>query len=156
MARRVRDADLPLGQRVNALHSLLANHHAPFGFRRTRAHLRRAAGVRVLRDWTEPRLLAALDLLEESRASHLANLAAFGQRRRVEKASGRRVPNKGDLEALARREWTVDVDAALSGARAAARSASGPCRRRPQWLPTPRRDTRSCRAKGGYACQPFR
>lgn len=126
MARRVRDGDLPLGQRVNALHSLLANHHAPFGFQRTRAHLRRAAGVGLLRPWTEPRLLAALDLLEESRASHLAYRAAFGQRRRLEKASGQRVPTKGDLEALERREWAMDA-----GDAAVRRPSSRELRKRP-------------------------
>lgn len=110
MARRVRNANLPMGQRVNALHSLLANHHAPLGFRGTRAHLRRATGVGFLRRWNEPSLLAALDMLEESRASHLAYRTAFAERRRIEKASGQRVPTKGDLQALARREWKMDID----------------------------------------------
>lgn len=110
MARRVRNVNLSMGQRVNALHSLLANHHAPLGFRQTRAHLRRATDVALQRRWNEPALLAALDLLEESRASHLAYRAAFGQRRRIEKASGQRVPTRGDLEALAPREWMMDID----------------------------------------------
>jgi hypothetical protein len=110
MARRVRNANLPMGQRVNALHWLLANHHAPLGFRRTRAHLRRATHAGLLRRWNEPSLLAALDMLEESRASHLAYRAAFAERRRIEKASGQRVPTKGDVQALARSEWLMDID----------------------------------------------
>lgn len=112
--RRVRDSDRPMGQRVTALHSLVANHHSPLGFLGTRTRLRKAAGVGLLRRWTEPRLLEALRVLEESRASHLRYRTAFAQRRRQEKAEGRRRPTKGDVAALDRAEWLKDVEEAGS------------------------------------------
>jgi hypothetical protein len=100
-------------QRVVALHSLLANHHAPFGFLSTRERLYDLAGVTRTRRWTEPQLLAALDALEESRTSHLRYRAAFAERRCREKALGQRRPTQGDLVALERREWLKDPDEAL-------------------------------------------
>lgn len=112
MARRVRNSDLAIGQRVTALHSLLANHHAPLGFEATRQHLRRTVGVTRREGWSEPGLLLALDLLEASRANHIAYRVTFGQRRKVEKASSRRSPTKADLEALTRAEWFLDPDEA--------------------------------------------
>jgi hypothetical protein len=101
-----------MGRRVTALHSLVANHHAPLGFTGTRRRLRRLAGVGLLRRWTQPRLLLALRALEESRSSHLEYLAAFAQRRRREKAIGRRQPTKGDVAALRRPEWVKNVEEA--------------------------------------------
>jgi hypothetical protein len=100
-------------QRVVALHSLLANHHAPFGFLGTRERLYDLAGVSRTRRWTEPQLLVALDALEESRTSHLRYRAAFVERRCHEKALGQRRPTQGDLVALERREWLKDADEAL-------------------------------------------
>jgi hypothetical protein len=111
-ARRVRDSGLPMGRRVTALHSLVANHHAPLGFAGTRRRLRKLAGVGLFRRWTQPRLLLALRALEESRSSHLEYLAVFAQRRRREKAVGRRQPTKGDVAALRRPEWLKNVDEA--------------------------------------------
>lgn len=106
-ARRVRDTGLAMPKRVVALHSLLANHHAPLGFEDTRDHLREIAGIRTRR-WTEPQLLAALAALEESRASHLRYRAVFAERRRREKALGRRQPTTADLAALRRAVWLMD------------------------------------------------
>ncbi len=113
MARRVRNAGLPMPQRVVALHSLIANHHAPFGFLGTRDRLYVLAGVTGRRRWTEPQLLSALDALEESRASHLHYRAAFAERRGQEKALGQRRPTQDDLVALNRAEWLKDPDEAL-------------------------------------------
>ena len=84
-ARRVRDETLSPGARVSALHSLIASHHAPFGFLATAAHLRAATGAGG-GSWTGEQLRAALSMLEESRASHLAYRAAFAERRSREKA----------------------------------------------------------------------
>jgi hypothetical protein len=112
-AKRVRESDRPLGQRVNALHSLLANHHAPLGFEATRERLCDAVGVAHSGKWTDAQILQALLLLEESRRNHLAYRDAFASRRRGEKAAGRRQPTRGDLEALAEREWFKDAAAAV-------------------------------------------
>jgi len=57
-------------------------------------------------------LLEALKALEDSRATHLDYRRAFAERRRQEKASGRRQPTTGDLEAAARPEWSKDADLA--------------------------------------------
>ena len=118
-ARRVRDEALPLGQRVSALHSLIANHHAPFCFLGTVAHLQGATGGgrrrwRAVgrRGWTHEQLLAALAMLEQSRAGHLAYRAAFAERRCAEKGAGRRRPTAGDKAALARPEWLKDAEEA--------------------------------------------
>lgn len=121
MARRVRDPQVPLGQRASAFRSLL-NRHAPFGFEATEEQLcalvgatRRGGGgfwSHRPRDWTGKQLLAALDALEESRASHLRYAAAFAERRRREKALHRRQPTRSDLQALRRAEWLKDSDEA--------------------------------------------
>lgn len=98
-----------MGQRVTALHSLVANHHAPLGFTATRRRLRELAGVGPGRRWTEPKLLEALDELAASRETHLRFGSVFADRRRVEKTDGRRQPTSGDLETLRRAEWLKDV-----------------------------------------------
>jgi hypothetical protein len=108
----VRDGNRPIGQRAKALHSLLANHHAPLGFSGTRKRLRKLVGVGLGRRWTEAKLLRALQELEESRTSHVRYHDVFAQRRRAEKAGGRRQPTKGDVDALHRPEWLKDVNAA--------------------------------------------
>ncbi|QGQ20529.1 hypothetical protein GC089_16725 [Cellulomonas sp. JZ18] len=136
-ARRVRDADLPLRHRSSALRSLL-NLHAPFGFEGTERHLRRLVGVpdhgdgplgaRRTGDWSDATLLAALDALEASRASHLRYRAVVAERRRHEKAQHRRQPTRGDVAALRRAEWCKDVDEAARrqpGAREARRARRG-------------------------------
>jgi hypothetical protein len=110
-ARRVRDEGLPLTQRVSALRSLVASHHAPLGFLGTVAHLRAATGG-GRRGWTAEQLPAALAMLEQSRASHLAYRTAFAERRCTEKQQGRRRPTAGDVVALARAEWLKDVEEA--------------------------------------------
>ncbi|RBY87108.1 hypothetical protein DQ244_17365 [Blastococcus sp. TBT05-19] len=103
----MRDETLPVGRRVSSLHSLIAGHHAPFGFLATAAHLRDTVGARRGR-WTGRQVIEALDLLEESRITHLAYRAEFAGRRRKEKAQGRRRPTAGDIAALGRAEWGKD------------------------------------------------
>ena len=104
--------------RVSSFRSLL-NLHGPFGFAGTERHLRRIVGIARRRglwpvprlqadDWSEPQLLAALEALEQSRASHLRYAAVFAERRRREKAEHRRQPTSGDLKALRRAEWLRD------------------------------------------------
>jgi hypothetical protein len=56
--------------------------------------------------------LEALHELERSRATHLRYRRAFADRRRVEKAVGRRQPTRGDLLALDREEWAKDAEVA--------------------------------------------
>ncbi|WP_157519125.1 hypothetical protein [Modestobacter sp. Leaf380] len=115
--RRVLDADRPLGQRVAALHSLLANHHAPLGFLATRAALRSRVGA-TGRRWRETELLRALEHIEASRAAHLERVAEVAARRRVEKAAGRRQPSAADTRVLEEPRWTpaaavIDIGAVL-------------------------------------------
>jgi hypothetical protein len=97
-----------MGQRVNALHSLLANEHAPLGFDETRTLLRAETGV-TGRTWTEAQLLDALALLEESRQTHLRYREAWARRRSLDKARGRRQPTKAETAALEERAWFKDV-----------------------------------------------
>ena len=99
-------------QRVRALRSLVANHHAPFGFRGTLEHLNEKIGTRSTRRWTEQELLRALDELEHSRATHVHYRDLFAERRRAEKAHGLRRPTGGDVEALCRTEWLKEPDEA--------------------------------------------
>lgn len=101
-----------MGSRVVALHSLLANHHAPIGFEATRDRLMTHVGVGRSAKWTETQLLASLALLEESRETHLAYRRAFASRRRSEKALGWRQPTRTDLTALSHPEWKKDAEAA--------------------------------------------
>ncbi len=116
-APRVRDESLPLGRRVKALHQCIQM-HSPLGFENTRQALRRRVGAtdhrwtalvpfrRTL--WTGDQLVAALDLLEESRRTWVAYQQAFATRRRAEKPKGWRQPTRGDLEALTAKEWFKD------------------------------------------------
>lgn len=71
-----------------------------------------AVGVGRASKWSEAQLLQALQLLEESRRSHLAYRRTFAARRHAEKVAGRRQPTRADLEALLHREWFKDSDAA--------------------------------------------
>jgi hypothetical protein len=118
-ARRVRDPSRPLRDRISSFRSLL-NMHGPLGFHGSEQHLCALVGARRTspwpprraRDWTEAELLHALDVLEESRASHLRYRAVLAERRTREKAHHRRQPTRGDLEALLRAEWLKDPDEA--------------------------------------------
>src|SRR5690349_19917956 len=94
--RRLRDPSRPMGQRVNALHSLLANHHAPLGFEESRRYLRAQVGLHS-QFWTEAQLLAAFDLLDTSRSSYTAYRGSLAVRRKSEKIHGRRSPTKKDM-----------------------------------------------------------
>ena len=110
-ARRVRDGNRPIGQRANALHSLLANHHASLGFAKTRKRLRRLVGVGLGHRWTEAKLLTALQDLGESRTSRALSRGvcaapASGEGWRTAQA------DEGDVDALHRPEWLKDIHAA--------------------------------------------
>ncbi len=130
-AQRVRDPSQPLGQRVTALHHCIEK-HAPFGFEATRQELRRRVGAQGFRMdvrrgyrtdlWTEDQVVAAVELLDESRRSWLAYRRAFAARRREEKAMGWRQPTKDDLAGLEKHEWLKDP------AEAAARRKRSPRR----------------------------
>ncbi|MFC4615697.1 hypothetical protein ACFO3K_13310 [Cellulomonas algicola] len=113
VARRVRDPHVPLPYRLSALRSLVNRHH-PLGFGGTQQHLGDLVGTSRPPGpgWTGDDVLAALDVLEESRASRLRYVEAFAERRRQEKAEHRRQPTRADVDALRRAEWVKDVDEA--------------------------------------------
>lgn len=90
-ARRTRDRDLPYRTRYGALRSAVS-HYCPIGFNATWSFLSMAGNLK--RD--EQALIRALDLLETSRNTWLAELDAFAARRRVEKQHHRRTPSASD------------------------------------------------------------
>jgi hypothetical protein len=109
-ARRVRDADRPLGQRITALHSLLANHHAPLGFTVTRKRLRKLVAVGPA-DGGRSRSCFGHSRSWSSRERAICDTAApspsgVERRRRTDDAG----PTKGDVEALHRAEWLKVVE----------------------------------------------
>ncbi|MFI9812838.1 hypothetical protein [Saccharothrix variisporea] len=89
-AGKVRDPTLPHAHRVSALKSCVQLYH-PLGFQETLEFLRTTAG-RFERD--ENALLAALEVLEQSRAAWQAAVAEYAERRRAEKRAGSRVPRE--------------------------------------------------------------
>lgn len=101
-----------MGQRVNALHSLISNHHAPSGFLGTRAALRARVGVTGHR-WREDELLRALEHLEASRTAHLVRVAEVAAHRRAEKTAGRRHPAAAEVAALGPPAWQPAPDIEL-------------------------------------------
>ncbi|NKY40542.1 hypothetical protein, partial [Cellulomonas septica] len=110
VARRVRDAHVPLPHRLSALRSLVNRHH-PLGFDGTQQHLGDLVGTSRPPGpgWTDADVRAALDALEVSRTSHLRYVEAFADRRRREKAEHRRQPTRADVDELRRAEWVKDV-----------------------------------------------
>jgi hypothetical protein len=88
-----------MGQRVNALHSLLARHLVPLGFDGTRRALRALVGV-TGRRWDEEQVMRALEHLEATRAVRLARAQEVTARRRVDKAAGLRRPTTADVALL--------------------------------------------------------
>lgn len=103
-ARRVRDERLPLVRRHMALRCAVGD-YGPLGFHATWAYLSATAcpAPDLRRDAAA--LSRALGTLEESRAAHLADMAAFAARRRVEKAAGRRTPRASDMATLRGPRW---------------------------------------------------
>lgn len=89
VARRVRDPALPLPHRLWALRECTLR-FAPFGFRATWHHL--LVTARIPQDLAQDpgSLVRALDDLESARAVVLPALHGYAQRRRQEKATGRR------------------------------------------------------------------
>ncbi|MEI4270819.1 hypothetical protein TEK04_03695 [Klenkia sp. LSe6-5] len=98
-ARRVRDGDRPMGQRVNALHSLVARHAAPLASSDTRTTLRTLVGA-TGRRWDEEQVMRALEHLEATRSVRIAQVHEVTTRRRAAKAAGRRRPTAADLVLL--------------------------------------------------------
>lgn len=89
-----------MGQRVNALHSLIARHAAPPGaFGGTRRALRSMVGT-TGRRWREEEVMRALEHLEAARSARHARVADVTARRRIEKAAGRRAPSAADVAIL--------------------------------------------------------
>jgi hypothetical protein len=110
-ARKVRDRTLPYGARVGALCHCLEM-YSPIGyqdswqflearvgtFRKGMGHLQK----------NDAALLAALELIEQSRRVCLVETAAYAQLRREQKAEGRRVPKRGDVTAFQPPRWHAD------------------------------------------------
>ncbi|GAA2480081.1 hypothetical protein [Winogradskya humida] len=90
-ARRVRDRELPPVRRLHALREC-ALHFAPYGFRATWHHLVVSARIPRRLEDDPVSLERAVDELSEGRDVMLAVRLAYEQERRLEKASGRRVP----------------------------------------------------------------
>jgi hypothetical protein len=102
-AAEVRDASKSLDERALALKHCVQS-YKPIGYRATIAYLRESVAA-TGDGWTEDQLLRALDLLEESRVASLAAKAEWDAHRRREKAIGRRVPSRVELEGLRARPW---------------------------------------------------
>ncbi|MEV0678612.1 hypothetical protein AB0I60_19050 [Actinosynnema sp. NPDC050436] len=92
-ARRVRDDDLGLRDRVPALRECVLR-FAPYGFRATWHHL--VVGVAERRPFDPKSLRCAVDELEQARAVWLPKGADYAARRRREKAAGSRTPSRAD------------------------------------------------------------
>ncbi|MEV8442458.1 hypothetical protein AB0425_34210 [Actinosynnema sp. NPDC051121] len=94
-ARRVRDDALTPRARLLSLREC-ALHFAPYGFRATWHHL--VANARIPQQLEDDldSLRRAVDELEEARAVWRERAVAFEERRRRDKAAGRRVPRRAD------------------------------------------------------------
>lgn len=103
-ARRARDERLPLPTRHTALRCAVGTYR-PLGYNATWAYLTATARPSPDLRQDPDSLLRALDTLEESRAVHLTEVAAFAARRRREKAAGRRTPRPSDTAALRAPRW---------------------------------------------------
>ncbi|MBB5803331.1 hypothetical protein F4560_003099 [Saccharothrix ecbatanensis] len=94
-ARRVRDDALTPRNRLLALRECALN-FAPYGFRATWHHLVVNARIPHRLEDDLDSLHRAVDELEEARAVWRGRAADFAERRRREKAAGRRVPSRAD------------------------------------------------------------
>jgi hypothetical protein len=100
-ARRVRDRDLSYAMRYCALRCAVSR-YCPIGFHATWSFLSTVGNLK--RD--EEALLRALDVLETSRAAWLAEVEAFGARRRAEKQQRQqRTPSAADRLRLRGCRW---------------------------------------------------
>ena len=95
--RRVADVTLPLGRRYVALRSAVG-YYCPLGFEATWAYVTTEARPWGGRRWDGAALGRAAEILNDSRAVWLAEIAAFAALRRTEKAAGRRSPRASDVE----------------------------------------------------------
>ncbi|MFD7813600.1 hypothetical protein ACFV6E_11725 [Streptomyces sp. NPDC059785] len=100
----MRDERLPLLRRHAALRCAVGR-YCPLGFNATWAYLTATAGPAPDLRRDPAALLRALDMLEESRAVHLTEVAEFAARRHLEKAAGRRSPHPSDTAALRGPRW---------------------------------------------------
>jgi hypothetical protein len=91
-ARKARDPELPFAKRTTALRSAVVLYQ-PLGWHLTLRFLDQAVGGYAR---TEPALLRALDLLEESRRHWLAAVETYAHNRRAAKAGGCRSPLASD------------------------------------------------------------
>lgn len=94
-ARRVRDRELALQDRLLALRECVT-HFGPYGFRATWHHLIVSAGIPQRLEDDPAALERALAELEEARVLWAAYRDAFAERRRQEKALGRRTPRRSE------------------------------------------------------------
>ncbi|SEM13293.1 hypothetical protein [Streptacidiphilus jiangxiensis] len=103
-AGRTRDRDLPFGLRVSMFRSCVQLYR-PLGFHTTIAFLESRTGS-VRRD--EDSLLAALQLLEQSRAEWTERKAAYAAVRTAAKRDGQRVPPASLRNANRCDRWHAD------------------------------------------------
>ncbi|MDP9816783.1 hypothetical protein [Spirilliplanes yamanashiensis] len=94
-ARRVRDEQLAPHQRMPALRECVL-HFGPYGFRATWHHLMLTARVPQDLDADPNSLVRAVVELEKARAVWLEHRDTFTERRRREKAEGRRSPRRSE------------------------------------------------------------
>jgi len=99
-ARRARDSGLSLPERLYALRECVLR-FCPYGFRATWHHLVSSAGIPQRLEDDPAAIDRAVAELEEAREPLLAHRAAYAERRRREKARGRRVPHEPSLTRFA-------------------------------------------------------
>ena len=92
-ARRARDSGLSPPERLHALRECVLR-FCPYGFRATWHHLVSSARIPQRPEDDLASIDRAVTELEEAREPLLAHRAAYAERRRVEKARGRRVPDE--------------------------------------------------------------
>ncbi len=95
-ARRARDSGLSLPERLHALRECVLR-FCPYGFRATWHHLVSSAGIPQRLEDDPGSIDRAVAELEEAREPLLAHRKAYAERRRREKARGRRVPDEPTL-----------------------------------------------------------
>ncbi|WP_335987157.1 GNAT family N-acetyltransferase [Glycomyces sp. MUSA5-2] len=100
-ARRVRNPELPMGQRYTALRCALEDYRQ-MGFHASWAFLTGADGRRKL---DAESLVRALDRLEASRNARMVEQEAFAARRMEAKRAGRRQPEPDEVRYRRGRRW---------------------------------------------------
>ncbi|MEU8528467.1 MULTISPECIES: hypothetical protein [Streptomyces] len=129
-ARTVRDERLPSARRHSALRCAVGLYR-PLGFHATWAYLAATAVPAPDMRRDTGALLRALDVLEASRAVRLREVAAFAERRRGEKAAGRRTPRAADTAPFRGPRWPGDTAPSRLGLVAAVANRHAAFRRLP-------------------------